>query len=346
MNRRQLTFRLLYSSQSNTTKFTDFDAFQSKWNSLEVQVVGSIPQRICIPEMQLEYMRNRFFLLRRVTKNKTVIYLAKTAQANEFLSLYLGLALERYFEMPELGTKIDKILSLPSHMIPDLLAVHWGIRELPPDWLRRLEAELEPGQDDISQQAEEAGTLSDSDYLTASSGSSREPSRGTTSPDFQTPTTRVSNRPSIPRPNFGYESESEQDDQNIISSRPTSKIIHELIGALNDKFDGMSDEQRNQRRTRRIWPGCKFSGSVREGAISTPNHHHDGHSQAFQDGVRLQQSNTRRPNAPLPHHALPTQSKINQTDQINSERGKKNVISGAIGEFFVRRHTTRSIANP
>jgi hypothetical protein len=343
MNRRKLTFRLLYSSQSNTTKFTDFDAFRSKWNSLEVQVVGSIPQRICIPEMQLEYKRNRFFLLRRVTKNKTVIYLAKTAQTNEFLSLYLGLALERYFEMPELGTKIDKILSLPSHMVPDLLAVHWGIRELPPDWLRRLEAELEHGQDDLSQQAEEVGTLSesDSDYLTASSGSSRDPSRGTISPEFQTPrTVRVNNRPSIPRPNFGHESESEQDDQNIISSRPTSEIIHELIGALNDKFDGMSDEQRNQRRTRRIGPRCKFSGSVREGAISTPNHH-DGpavstHSQAFQDGVRLQQSNTRRTSAPLPHHALPIQSKINQTDQINSERGKKNVISGAIGEFFVR----------
>jgi len=269
---RRLSSRLLYSC--NTRGFADFGAFQARWNGLEVQEVKAITQPIIIPEVRLEHMRKRFFLLRCATNDKTVIYLAKSAQAIDFLSLYLGLALGCYFEIPELGSKIDKILSSPLHMISDLLAVHWGIRELPPDWLRQLQAE--GGQDHVSQDTEESA-VSPSSQLTLQTGnlfqyrapSSPQPSRGINSASFRR-TTRANtgNVPSIPRPNFEHESESDwSDDQNILTpSRPTSEIIREGIATLKDIFDNMTDEQRRQRR--RTAPSASFSAPVREAAVS------------------------------------------------------------------------------
>ena len=59
--RRDLSGRLLYSSNTRNSDFTEFGAFQAKWNCLEVQEVHSITQWIFIPEMQLKHLRKRFF---------------------------------------------------------------------------------------------------------------------------------------------------------------------------------------------------------------------------------------------------------------------------------------------
>lgn len=134
---------MLYSDE--TGKFRDFHTYQSKWNRLEVREVKALKQRIEITEMGVTHIREHFYVLRDIEQGNARIYLARSAQATEFLTLYLGLALERYFQLPDVGTKIDKILSSSSQAVPELLGVHWGVRELPPDWKERLDAEAAPG---------------------------------------------------------------------------------------------------------------------------------------------------------------------------------------------------------
>ena len=230
-------------------------------------------------------------------------------------------------------------------------------------------------------------------------------------PRIARPNDRASTSPSpnFPRPNVEHHNESESDswdDQNITPSRPTSEIIRELIGALRDEFDSMTDEQRRQRRS--TVPSVRFSRVVRGAAVSSEpenppataydatvsrkslyrlravdqgvqygrqgvEDNEDGEevaehtlefesrsrrlstfihdstgindelrvnsSRSSQDEV-LHPSNNRIRNV-SPYHAPTTQFPINRTGQ--TQRGKQNVISGALGECFVRHGILPSV---
>jgi len=127
-------------------EISSFNAFHERWLDLTVWTCEWIHLQIEIPGYNVtKSIAERYYL----AADTSTIFIPK--QYENMLTVSLGNAVAKLFDMPDIAPKIDKVLSECDNeeLLDDVFAVIWNIPKLPLDWKEGLMNAIGRCEEDI-----------------------------------------------------------------------------------------------------------------------------------------------------------------------------------------------------